>query len=74
VKKIAIGSKLPYYTITPTYSICPKHGYLGGNHDVCPECGSRCEVYTRIVGYLRPTSTWNDGKKDEYADRVVYNV
>ena len=74
VRKIATGSKLPYYTITPTYSICPKDGYLGGNHDVCPECGSRCEVYTRIVGYLRPTSTWNDGKKDEFNDRKEYKL
>ena len=71
VKKISEKHKLPYFSLTPTFSICKKHGYLSGEKKVCPKCGSDCEVYSRIVGYLRPISQWNDGKKTEYDDRKV---
>jgi ribonucleoside-triphosphate reductase len=65
-------TKLPYLSITPTFSICKEHGYLRGEHYECPECGEPAEVYTRIVGYYRPVSLWNKGKKAEYTDRIVY--
>jgi ribonucleoside-triphosphate reductase len=72
VQKIA-GSKIPYYSITPTFSVCNNHGYLSGTHHTCPECGTETEVYSRIVGYLRPVKTWNDGKQQEFSDRVTYS-
>ena len=71
VKKISEKHKLPYFSLTPTFSICKKHGYISGEKKVCPKCGSECEVYSRIVGYLRPISQWNDGKKTEYDERKV---
>ncbi len=71
VKKISAKHKLPYFSLTPTFSICKKHGYLSGEKFVCPKCGGECEVYSRIVGYLRPLSQWNDGKKTEYEERKV---
>ena len=61
--------KLPYISITPTFSVCPECGYIEGEQAVCPKCGSECEVYSRVVGYLRPVSNWNDGKKEEFKDR-----
>ncbi len=78
VKKIAQNYRLPYYTITPTFSICPVHGYISGNHEYCPECEkemtkTKCEVYSRIVGYLRPLSQWNAGKQEEFKDRKTYD-
>lgn len=72
VRKIAERFHLPYYTLTPTFSICPEHGYLVGEQKVCPTCGTPAEVYSRIVGYLRPVEQWNDGKRTEFADRMVY--
>jgi len=72
VRRIAEGFRLPYYTVTPTFSICPEHGYLAGEQTTCDVCGSKAEVYSRIVGYLRPVEQWNDGKQAEFADRHSY--
>lgn len=72
VRKITANYKLPYFTLTPTFSICQGHGYLAGEQPVCPECGKEAEVYSRVVGYLRPVNRWNDGKREEYAMRVEY--
>jgi ribonucleoside-triphosphate reductase len=74
VRKIAENYKLPYYTMSPTYSVCKTHGYLSGEHFQCPICGSSAEVYSRITGYYRPVNNWNDGKSQEYKDRLVYNI
>lgn len=74
VRKIAENYKLPYYTMSPTYSICRQHGYLAGEQFTCPHCGSKTEVYSRITGYYRPVQNWNDGKLQEYANRTEYNV
>ncbi|MCR4956118.1 MAG: ribonucleoside triphosphate reductase [Lachnospiraceae bacterium] len=74
VKKIAENYRLPYYTMSPTYSVCKNHGYLAGEQKVCPHCGEKTEVYSRITGYYRPVANWNDGKAQEYADRKVYNI
>ena len=74
VRKIAENYKLPYYTMSPTYSICRDHGYLTGEQPVCPVCGEPTEVYSRITGYYRPVQNWNDGKAQEYIDRKVYNI
>ncbi len=71
VRKIA-ETKLPYFSITPTFSVCPNHGYLRGENQSCPHCGGETEVYSRIVGYLRPVATWNDGKKQEFVERTPY--
>jgi len=74
VKKIAENYHLPYFTITPTFSICPEHGYLKGEHFKCPECQKETEVYSRIVGYLRPVQQWNNGKQSEFHDRQEYKI
>ncbi len=74
IRKIAENYELPYYTLTPTFSICPEHGYLKGENMFCPHCKKACEVYSRVVGYLRPVNQWNDGKQAEYADREAFNV
>ena len=74
VRKIAENYKLPYYTISPTYSVCKDHGYIAGEHFTCPECGGQTEVYSRITGYYRPVQNWNDGKTQEFKDRTVYNL
>ncbi|UQZ88342.1 ribonucleoside triphosphate reductase [Deltaproteobacteria bacterium Smac51] len=74
VRKITNNYRLPYFTITPTFSVCPNHGYLAGEVQACPECETETEVYSRVVGYLRPVSRWNDGKQKEYAMRKTYNV
>lgn len=72
VRKITANYKLPYFTLTPTFSICQNHGYLSGEQAICPECGNEAEIYSRVVGYLRPVNRWNDGKREEYAMRVEY--
>ena len=72
-RTIAENYRLPYYTISPTYSICQNHGYLTGEQFICPHCGLETEVYSRITGYYRPLKNWNDGKQQEYADRQEYN-
>ncbi|MGQ9802094.1 MAG: ribonucleoside triphosphate reductase [Candidatus Saccharicenans sp.] len=72
VQRIA-ETRIPYYSITPTFSVCDNHGYLKGQHPTCPECGLETEVFSRIVGYLRPVKTWNDGKQQEFSDRVTFS-
>jgi len=74
VKRICEQYRLPYFTITPTFSICPNHGYLSGEHHQCPECGAETEVYSRVVGYLRPVKQWNNGKKEEFKMRKAFKV
>lgn len=74
VRKIAENYTLPYYTLSPTYSICKDHGYLAGEQYTCPHCGGKTEVYSRITGYYRPVQNWNDGKTQEFKDRKVYNI
>ena len=74
VRKIAENYKLPYYTMSPTYSVCADHGYLTGEQATCPHCGKPTEVYSRITGYYRPVQNWNDGKAQEFKDRMVYNI
>ncbi len=74
VRKIAENYKLPYYSISPTYSVCKSHGYIAGEHFTCPECGQPAEVYSRITGYYRPVQNWNDGKVQEYKHRKLYNI
>jgi ribonucleoside-triphosphate reductase len=73
VKKVACNSKLPYFTLTPTFSICPTHGYTNGEHKQCPVCEATCEVYSRVVGYLRPVDQWNDGKQAEFNIRKTFD-
>ena len=74
VRKIAENYTLPYYTLSPTYSVCKNHGYLAGEQTVCPHCGEATEVYSRITGYYRPVQNWNDGKAQEYKERKVYDI
>jgi ribonucleoside-triphosphate reductase len=74
VRTICTQYRLPYFTITPTFSICPSCGYLAGEQPTCERCGSECEVYSRVVGYLRPVKQWNKGKKEEFRQRKTYNV
>ncbi|MBQ8804536.1 MAG: ribonucleoside triphosphate reductase [Tyzzerella sp.] len=74
VRKIAENYKLPYYTMSPTYSICKDHGYLTGEQYTCPHCGNETEVYSRITGYYRPVKNWNDGKAQEFKERKVYDI
>ena len=74
VRKIAENYKLPYYTMSPTYSVCRNHGYLAGEVYTCPHCGEKTEVYSRITGYYRPVQNWNDGKAQEFKDRKVYDI
>ena len=74
VRKIAENYRLPYYTISPTYSICRDHGYLSGEQYKCPYCGRETEVYSRITGYYRPVKNWNDGKTQEFKERKVYDL
>ena len=73
VRKIAENYKLPYYTLSPTYSVCSEHGYIAGEHDICPVCGNKAEIYSRITGYYRPVQNWNDGKSQEYKNRTLYD-
>ena len=76
---MADNYSLPYYTITPTFSVCPDHGYIAGEHKTCPTCKTtnkttECEVYSRVVGYLRPVSQWNRGKQREFTDRKTFDM
>jgi len=74
VKTICENYRIPYFTFSPTFSVCPSHGYLNGEHSECPECGTECEIYSRIVGYLRPVKQWNASKAEEFTKRVTFNV
>jgi ribonucleoside-triphosphate reductase len=74
VKKVFTKFRLPYFTLTPTFSICPEHGYLSGEHFTCPHCQGRAEVYSRIVGYLRPVQQWNKGKQEEFGERKNFDA
>ena len=74
VRTIAENYKLPYFTLSPTYSVCKNHGYIKGEEYICPECGEKAEVYSRITGYYRPVQNFNDGKAQEFKDRKVYNI
>ncbi len=73
VKKICTGYHLPYITFTPTFSVCPSHGYLKGEVDACPVCQDTCEIYSRVVGYLRPVKQWNKGKQEEFSQRQAFS-
>jgi anaerobic ribonucleoside-triphosphate reductase len=73
IRKVSSSSRLPYFTLTPTFSVCPNHGYTSGEHKQCPVCGASCEVYSRVVGYLRPVDQWNDGKQAEFAIRKTFD-
>jgi len=73
VKKIAENTRLPYFSITPTFSICKEHGYIAGEKPICPKCGKETEVYSRIVGYFRPIKNWNSGKQEEFKDRLEFS-
>ncbi|MCK5260369.1 MAG: ribonucleoside triphosphate reductase, partial [Candidatus Omnitrophica bacterium] len=74
IRMICTRYKLPYFTITPTFSVCPSCGYIAGEHHTCSKCESACEVYSRVVGYLRPIQQWNNGKKAEFDIRKTYKV
>lgn len=74
VRLVCENYHLPYFTLTPTFSVCPVHGYISGEHHSCPECGEETEVYSRIVGYFRPVKHWNDGKKEEFKNRKTYKI
>ena len=74
VKKICETYRLPYFSITPTFSVCPECGYKAGRHDTCKSCEKECEVYSRVVGFLRPVKQWNDGKKNEFENRRTYKM
>ncbi|HIJ65565.1 MAG TPA: ribonucleoside triphosphate reductase, partial [Candidatus Hydrogenedentes bacterium] len=74
IRKIFEKYKLPYISITPTFSICSNHGYIRGEHFACPACGAETEVWSRVTGYLRPVANYNDGKKEEYRERLKFEV
>ncbi len=74
VKKVCENYHLPYFTFSPTFSVCPNHGYVKGEHEYCPDCGEECEVYSRIVGYIRPVKQWNKGKKSEFQNRKTFDL
>lgn len=74
VRKIATSYALPYFTITPTFSVCPSHGYIKGEHFNCPTCNSKAEVFSRVVGYIRPVQDWNEGKQEEFKQRLEYKI
>ena len=73
IKKMTSGSRIPYITLTPTFSVCKNHGYVKGKHFNCPTCNSKTEVYSRVVGYIRPVAAWNPGKQEEFKMRKTYD-
>ncbi|MEJ2112127.1 MAG: anaerobic ribonucleoside-triphosphate reductase, partial [Acidobacteriota bacterium] len=73
VRAVCSNYKLPYFTLTPTFSICPEHGYIAGEKPECPQCGDQTEIYSRIVGYLRPIQQWNQGKRSEFNSRALFD-
>ena len=74
VRKVCFGYKIPYFTLTPTFSVCPEHGYLVGRQDTCPTCQAKTEVYSRVVGYMRPIDQWNTGKQKEFDSRSMFDI
>ncbi len=74
IRKVSNNYSLPYFTLTPTFSVCPSHGYISGEHLKCSVCDSDTEVYSRVVGYLRPVKQWNEGKRTEFKMRKTYKV
>jgi ribonucleoside-triphosphate reductase len=74
IRKIANNFRLPYFTLTPTFSVCPSHGYLNGKQETCTVCKQETEVYSRVVGYLRPVKQWNEGKRAEFGIRKTFNL
>lgn len=74
VKKVSGNYRLPYFTLTPTFSVCPSHGYISGEHYNCEKCNEETEVYSRVVGYLRPVKQWNNGKQTEFCMRRTFKV
>jgi ribonucleoside-triphosphate reductase len=74
IRKVVTNYRLPYFTITPTFSVCPSHGYLNGKQEKCPFCNDETEVYSRVVGYLRPIKQWNDGKQAEFSMRRTFKL
>jgi ribonucleoside-triphosphate reductase (formate) len=74
IKKVANNYRLPYFTISPTFSVCPTHGYLNGEQEKCSVCNQETEIYSRVVGYLRPVKQWNDGKQAEFGMRKTFNI
>jgi ribonucleoside-triphosphate reductase len=74
IRKIATNYRLPYFTLTPTFSVCPSHGYLNGEQETCSRCNQQTEIYSRVVGYLRPVKQWNNGKRAEYGDRKTFGI
>jgi ribonucleoside-triphosphate reductase len=74
IRKICELYHLPYFTFTPTFSVCPSHGYIAGEHYTCPTCGAETEVYSRVVGYLRPVNQWNRGKQEEFKKRKMFDI
>ncbi|MCP4150777.1 MAG: ribonucleoside triphosphate reductase, partial [bacterium] len=74
IKTVCTNYSLPYFTITPTFSICPTHGYIAGEETHCPTCGADCEIYSRVVGYLRPVNQWNEGKTAEFKMRKTFLI
>ena len=74
VRRVLQRFKIPYLTITPTFSICPEHGYLSGEHHSCPKCNATCEVWTQVMGYHRPVTEFNPGKQSEYKERKYFHL
>jgi len=74
IKRLSYRFRVPYFTVTPTFSICPDHGYIPGKHELCPICGKETEIYSRVVGYLRPVRNWNAGKQEEFRQRLPFRV
>ena len=74
VKKVCENYKLPYFTFSPTFSVCPTHGYVAGEHFTCPDCGESCEVFSRVVGYISPVNQWNEGKAEEFKLRKTFDI